>query len=87
MENQKIRIDLSQAPWLTCECGNELFTPAVMFKKLSMLVSPTGKEENYPVEVVICTKCGKIPSFVGKMIPEHLKAKESDNTTESLGPR
>lgn len=77
MENQKIRVDLSQAPWVGCECGHNLFSSGIMFKKLSSILSPTGKEELIPVEVVICQKCQKVPSFIVKNIkdfPDVLKA-------------
>lgn len=47
---------------LTCDCGGMLFEPGWFFKKLSPLVSPTGKEELYPIEVLICKSCGKVPS-------------------------
>lgn len=77
MENHKLKVDLSQAPWVKCECGNELFNPGMMFKKLSSLLSPTGKDELIPVDIVVCSVCGKIPSFITKNvkdIPENLKA-------------
>lgn len=40
-------------------------------------MSPTGREEIIPVEVVICKKCGKIPKFFYSKIndiPEGLKS-------------
>jgi hypothetical protein len=46
---------------LTCDCGNQTFTHGLVFKKISPFVSPTGQEELYPLEVLICTKCGKVP--------------------------
>ena len=75
-KNHSLKIDLSQAPWMKCECGNEIFTGSVMFKKISALLSPSGKEEIYPIEVLMCTKCNKIPSFVsGNLnIPDEYKA-------------
>ena len=53
----KMRVDLSQAPWAICDCGNYAFNSAVMFKKVSALISPTGKEEHVPIEIVTCTSC------------------------------
>lgn len=46
---------------LTCTCGGMLFHSGVVFKKISPLISPSGKEEIYPLEVVICQNCGKVP--------------------------
>lgn len=66
----KMRVDLSQAPWAICDCGNYAFNSAVMFKKVSALISPTGKEEHVPIEIVTCTSCGKIPTFISKSIPD-----------------
>lgn len=78
MSTEKIRVNLSQAPWVNCECNGMIFEPKVMFKKLSALMSPTAQEELVPVEIMICVSCGKIPKFVHeklKEIPEELKSK------------
>jgi len=63
MEKPKIQIDLSQAPWIKCEKGNMLFENKVLFKRISPLVSPTAREEVIPLEVVLCSTCGKVPKF------------------------
>lgn len=43
---------------LSCEkCGNKYFTEATMVKKVSALVSPTGKELLVPVPVLSCLDC------------------------------
>ena len=60
---------LVSAPWVKCECDGQVFEPSLMFKKLSSLLSPTGKEEMVPVEVFKCSVCQKIPAFVHKKIP------------------
>lgn len=79
MENfeRPIKVDLSQTPWIECEGGNLVWESGMLFKKLSPLVSPTGKEELIPAEVVICKKCGKVPKFFwekAKEIPEEIKS-------------
>ena len=43
------------------ECGNETFMPLLKFKRISALISPTGKEEVQAVEVYVCSACGAIP--------------------------
>ena len=79
MENSetKLRVDLSQAPWLECSEKNKLFESRILFKRISPIISPTGKEEMIPLEVIVCTKCGKVPTFFSdkaKDIPEELKS-------------
>lgn len=61
---------------LTCDCGNQLFTPGVVIKKISAIVSPSGQEELYPMEVLICTECGKVPNELNTlgMLPEGVLA-------------
>ena len=64
---------------VTCDCGGILFENAMILKKISPIVSPTGKEELYPMEILICKKCGKVPNElnVGNMIPDELLTKSN----------
>jgi hypothetical protein len=74
---EKIKIDLSNTPWVKCESGNLLWESSMLFKKLSPLMSPSGKEELLPAEIIICKKCGKVPKFFwekAKEIPDDLKS-------------
>ena len=64
-----VRINLADTPWTVCECGGHTFEPGLMFKKISSLLSPSGKEEVMPVEIFKCTECKKIPGFVHNKIP------------------
>ena len=57
----KKQVDFSKATDLKCECGNDIFMPVMKFKKLSALVSPTGKESILPFECYVCTACSNIP--------------------------
>ena len=42
---QQMQVDLAKAHNVLCnKCGNFAFIPAVTFKKLSAILSPTGKE-------------------------------------------
>lgn len=75
--HQQIQINLSNAPWIKCDCGGHIFRQGVMFKKLSQFESPSLREEQIPVDIAVCEACGKIPSFVSskiKDIPEDLLA-------------
>jgi hypothetical protein len=76
MDN-KINVDVAAMPWAECTGGNKLFDKKYLYKKLSPLVSPTGKAELFPLEVLVCTKCGKVPKFFyekAKDFPEDLKS-------------
>ena len=63
---------------LTCDCGGQLFTTGIVIKKISALISPSGKEEMYPLEVLICQSCGKVPNEVNanamNMLPSSVLA-------------
>ena len=61
MQQQKINIDMSKADDIACEkCENLYFTPVVMVKRLSALLSPTGQEVKFPVQAFQCTACSEI---------------------------
>ena len=71
------QMELAKSPWHGCEDDNFIFDTSVMYKRLSPLISPTGKEEFVAAEIVICKKCGKIPPFFAdKMnaVPDDLKS-------------
>jgi hypothetical protein len=50
---------------MLCDCGEEgdVFVPAFQFRKLSALLSESGREEIVPVQVFYCLKCGQVPSM------------------------
>ena len=57
-----LQIDISKADTIVCEeCGNASFIQAFFLKKVSALVSPTGKEAIVPIQVFSCGNCGAIP--------------------------
>ena len=57
-----LQIDLSKTDTIVCEeCGNASFIQAFFLKKVSALVSPTGKEAIVPIQVFSCGNCGAIP--------------------------
>ena len=77
MEEKTLKVDLSSTPWIKCEGGNMLWESSILFKRLSPLMSPSGKEELMPAEVITCKTCGKVPKFffeAAKGIPEELKS-------------
>lgn len=50
------------SPNVVCECGCKTFLEAVVLKKISPVISRTGREEMFPIPVFICSSCGKIPA-------------------------
>ena len=42
------------------ECGSKYFRQVNAFKRLSALISPTGKEQIIPIPVFRCDECGFI---------------------------
>jgi Fe2+ or Zn2+ uptake regulation protein len=77
-EQPQIQINIAGAPWITCDCGSHLFRSLMMIKKISQFESPTLREEQVPIDIVICESCGKIPNFLTsriKDIPTDLLAK------------
>lgn len=77
-EQPQIQINIAGAPWITCDCGSHLFRSLMMIKKISQFESPTLREEQVPIDIVVCESCGKIPNFLTsriKDIPTELLAK------------
>jgi len=70
LEYNKPRVDLSSTPWQGCEGNNFIFDSVTMLKRVSPLLSPSGKEEYASAEVLICKKCGKIPPFYADKMPD-----------------
>ena len=56
-----INIGLNQTDEMSCnECGVTTFTPVFLLRKVSALVSPTGKETVFPIQVFACSSCGHV---------------------------
>ena len=49
------------SPNIVCECGCKTFASAAILKKVSKIVTMTGRDEIVDIPVYVCTKCGKIP--------------------------
>ena len=59
LPKQQQQIDLSDAETMTCQkCGNSIFIQGYVIKRISAIVSPTGKEMIAPVQVFNCGNCG-----------------------------
>ena len=58
---QQMNVDISQTTEMKCEkCGNNTFKQTMMLRKLSAIVSPSGKETIIPVGVFACESCNHV---------------------------
>jgi len=61
LPQQQVQIDLSEADTMKCQsCENPVFIQGYIIKKISAIVSPTGKEVIAPVQVFNCGNCGEM---------------------------
>jgi hypothetical protein len=69
--NQQININLKEAEDIKCdECAHLYFSPAVLIKKISALMSPTGKEMLAPIQIFQCSSCNHVnEQFLGQSLP------------------
>ncbi len=57
----KVQVDLSDADTMKCQsCENPVFIQGYVIKKISAIVSPTGKEVIAPIQVFNCGSCGEM---------------------------
>ena len=57
------KINLSKAKSIVCdteECDNDIFMPAMKFKKISKLLTGAKEDQIVPIQVFMCTACGNI---------------------------
>ena len=59
--NTQVQVDLRDAETIKCgSCSNYLFITSFILKRLSAIVSPSGKEALIPVQVYSCGNCGQV---------------------------
>ena len=84
----QLRVNIGDTTDVTCDrCGDLRFEPVWLIKKLSRLLSPTGKDEIIPIgPLFACVKCGHINEM---FLPQNAKnpspetPKENDHRVES----
>ena len=60
-QNPQVNINPDDLVDVVCEhCGNQTFTMAFLFKKISAVLSPNGKESMIPLQIYKCDECGHI---------------------------
>lgn len=68
-----LNVSLNDARDMPCECGNVIFMPGYRFKKFSRLLTQTEKDLIQPIELYLCTACGKP---LQELLPDELKEKK-----------
>lgn len=61
---------LTDAREMLCECGNNTFMDGVRFRKVSRLLTGNSIDSVIPVQVFLCTSCGKA---FNEMLPSELQ--------------
>jgi DNA-directed RNA polymerase subunit RPC12/RpoP len=78
---QNLNISLKDARDIPCECGNTIFMPGYRFKKISRLLTGAAKDSILPIELYLCTSCGKP---LKELMPEELKSGTTNETKPSI---
>lgn len=63
-------INLNDGRDVACECGNRIFMPGFRFKKFSRLLTGQPNDSILPIELFLCTACGKP---LNELLPKELK--------------
>jgi len=56
---QQITITEDDTTQLMCKCGSPIFEQVFMMRKVSALISPSGKAEFFQIPLVLCKACGE----------------------------
>ena len=65
------QIDISKTETIQCEeCNNASFIQTFFLKRMSALMSPTGKEAIIPIQVFSCGNCGAVPKNMMSAVTE-----------------
>jgi hypothetical protein len=61
MNPTKMNVGYEQTAPIKCEkCDGEVFVSAFLLRKVSALVSPSGKETILPIQLFACISCSHI---------------------------
>lgn len=76
-----VKLDPSKMKTMTCvNCSSFVFNATYVVKKVSALLSPTGKETIAPIQIFTCAKCNSILPLSG--MENLVEDVESENTSE-----
>jgi DNA-directed RNA polymerase subunit RPC12/RpoP len=68
-------MNLNDARDMDCECGGKTFMPGFRFKKMSKLITGQAQDAIIPIEMYLCTQCGKA---LQELLPLELRDKPSN---------
>ena len=75
--NSGPNINPFEYPSEVCSCGNEVFVPGVIFKKIpGVLVGQGSETAQVPIKVFCCSKCGELSPYDKETLEEHDNVKE-----------
>lgn len=87
-QKTNINIDPSQLPTMKCiRCGNFTFNASYVIKRISALISPTGKETAAPIQVFTCTACSTILPMGGDSSLDFLSDIREEQTNQPEEPK
>ena len=69
-----MNFSLNDARDINCECGSGVIMTGMKIKKVSRLITGGAKDSIIPIEVFLCTQCGKT---LQELLPEELREKQS----------
>lgn len=88
MENMQtpqaqVKVNIEELEDITCSsCGNYTFIPVMFMKKVSVLLTQSGKEEILPIQIYACNVCNMVlPSSIPWMKPTEEKEDEEPKST------
>ncbi len=79
--NQKPQISAAQlvdAKIMECRCGGRIFDSKLVIKQISAIMSPTSNPLDVPIQVLVCSNCGKISpmSDPENLLPADIKSEK-----------
>jgi uncharacterized Zn finger protein len=81
-----MNVDISKAEDVVCErCGNYTFEQVMLMKKVSALMSPTGKDAVVPIPTFACNACGHVNKAFLPVLPKGA-AESEDKPVEASKP-
>jgi hypothetical protein len=60
-QQQQLKIDIKQTTPITCDCGSEIFIPAMKFRRVPKLMTGSKEDQMIPVQIMMCVSCGIVP--------------------------
>ena len=68
LPKKQVQVDLKDAETMKCQkCDNKIFIQGYVVKKMSAILSPTGKEVIAPIQVFNCGSCGELLPMGGEL--------------------